>query len=275
MRVSTWLRLIAITLITLLLIFPIYWMMLTSVLPTDQILSRHPTFIPNLSDLTFGAFQRVFDLRPFALWLLNSFVVSLVSTVLSLGVSILAGYSLSRWRHLPQQILGASLLFSKLIPSSIVIIPIFIIFNTAGMLDNYPGLIIANLSLGVPLATWTMKSVFDRVPVEIDQAAMMDGCSELQTLRYIVLPLTKPGLAACGIYLLIVSWSEFVFARTLMRSDQHKMLTVGIQSFVGEHTVDWATLMAAGTISLVPVIILFVALEPFLVSGLTKGALAN
>jgi multiple sugar transport system permease protein len=94
-------------------------------------------------------------------------------------------------------------------------------------------------------------------------------------LRWVVLPLTLPGLAACTIYLLIVSWSEFIYARTLMKSDTHFMLTVGIQSFVGEHQVDWSGLMAAGTVALVPVVVLFILLEPFLVSGLTKGALAN
>lgn len=275
MRSGKTLPFIGIALIAAVMFFPIYWMMVTAVLPTDVVLSRNPTFFPDPRLVSFGAFGRVFELRPFGKWLFNSLVVTVASTVLALAVSLLAGYSLSRWRLWPQQLLGASLLFSKLIPSSIVIIPIFIIFNTTGFLDTYPGLVFADLTLGVPLATWTMKNFFDRIPVEIDQAAMMDGCSELQTLRYVIAPIAKPGLAACGIYLLIVGWSEFVFARTLMRNDSHRLLTVGIQSFVGEHTVDWAVLMAAGTISLLPAIILFVVLEPFLVSGMTKGAVTS
>jgi multiple sugar transport system permease protein len=104
---------------------------------------------------------------------------------------------------------------------------------------------------------------------------MIDGCSRIQALRYVILPLSRPGLAACSVYLLIVSWSEFIFARTLITSDGKQLLTVGLQSFVGEYEVQWATLMAAGAVSLIPVIILFLILEPFLVSGMTKGALAN
>ena len=143
------------------------------------------------------------------------------------------------------------------------------------MIDTYRGLVLAYMTFRGPIAAWRMQGFFDQIPRELEQAAKIDGCSDLQALWPVIIPLTRPGLAACSIYLLIVSWSEFVFARTLMKSEEHRVLTVGLQSFVGEHVVDWATLMAAGTISLLPVMVLFVVLEPFLVSGMTKGALAN
>jgi multiple sugar transport system permease protein len=275
MRVRPLLSLALLLAFTLATLFPIYWMVMTAVLPTEQILSRNPPLLPSLGDLSLAAFRKVFELRPFLLWLGNSLAVGLVSTAVSLVVALLAGYSLSRWRTWPQQLLGASLLFSKLIPASLIIIPLFIMFNLTGLMDTYLGLVLANMTIGVPLATWMMKGFFDRIPRELEQAAKIDGCSDLQALWHVIIPLTRPGLAACSIYLLIVSWSEFIFARTLMKSEEHRVLTVGLQSFVGEHVVDWATLMAAGTISLLPVMVLFVILEPFLVSGMTKGALAN
>lgn len=256
-------------------LFPIYWMIITAVMPSEVVLSTSPPLLPRLADMSLAAFRTVFSIHPLLTWITNSIGVGLASTALSLVVATFAGYSLSRWNFLPQQVLGAMLLFTKLIPATLIIIPLYIIFNLAGMLDTYVGLILAHMTIGVPLATWLMKGFFDRVPRELEQAAMIDGCSHLQALRWVILPLTVPGLSACTIYLLIVSWSEFIFARTLMKSDSHYMLTVGLQSFVGEHEVDWPGLMAAGTISLLPVMVLFVLLEPFLVSGLTKGALAN
>lgn len=256
-------------------LFPIYWMVMTAVMPTDLILSREPALLPRLGELSLAAFQDVFERRPFLTWMANSLVVGFASTAASLLVAALAGYSLSRWGSAPQQLLGASLLLSKLIPAGLIIIPLFILFNVTGLIDSYLGLVLAHMTAGVPLATWLMKGFFDRIPRELEQAAMIDGCSQLGVLRVIVLPLARPGLAACAVYLMIVSWSEFIFARTLMTSPDHQVLTVGIQSFVGEQLVDWSALMAAGTISMLPVIILFVVLEPFLVSGMTKGALAN
>jgi multiple sugar transport system permease protein len=266
---------VVLALFVVITLFPIYWMVMTAIMPTERILSRHPPLVPDLAAVTLAGFERAFTWRPFALWIANSLGVAVVSTALSLAAATLAGYSLSRWRLPPQQLLGASLLLSKLVPASLIIIPIFIAFNVTGLIDTYGGLVLANLAIGVPLATWLMKGFFDRIPRELEQAAMIDGCDELQALRLVILPLARPGLAACGVYLLIVSWSEFIFARTLMTSEGHRLLTVGLQLFVGEYVVDWPSLMAAGTISVLPVLILFVLLEPFLVSGMTKGALAN
>jgi multiple sugar transport system permease protein len=259
----------------LIVLFPIYWMFMTAIMPAERILSIHPPLVPDFSVASLNAFHKVFSIHPLLAWIANSLGVGLAATISSLIVATFAGYSLSRWNFRPQQILGALLLFTKLVPATLIIIPLYITFNLLGLLDTYLSLMLAHMTIGVPLATWLMKGFFDRVPLEIEQAAMIDGCSRLQALRWVILPLTLPGLAACTIYLLIVSWSEFIFARTLMRSDGHFMLTVGMQSFVGEHEVDWSGLMAAGTVSLLPVMVLFIFLEPFLVSGLTKGALAN
>lgn len=265
----------AAVLLAMVLLFPIYWMAMTAVMPTGDILSRNPMLLPDFSKVSFQAFAEVFERRPMLQWMGNSLVVSGSTTILSLIVATLAGYSLSRWNSPVQQVTGAMLLLSKLIPSSLIIIPLFIMFNTTGLIDNHFGLILANMAIGVPLATWLMKGFFDRIPRELDQAAMMDGCSRISALWYVILPLSKPGLAACGVYLLIVSWSEFIFARTLLSSDNKQVLNVGLQSFVGEYQVEWSNLMAAGLVSILPVAILFLIVEPFLVSGLTKGATAN
>lgn len=253
-------------------LFPIYWMFVTSVLPSSLVLSRQPPLVPPVDAISFASYVEVFRRRPVFVWLANSAIVVAGSVAMSLVVSTLAGYSLSRFRTPAQRVAGATLLLSKMLPGSLVVIPFFFMYTTIGLIDSLAGLVLANIAVGVPFATWMMKGFFDTLPRELEQAAAIDGCTPMQTLWYVILPLARPGLAACGIYLAIVSWSEFVLARTLVTKPDHWVVTVGLQSFVGEYLVDWPALMAAGVVSLAPMLVLFLLLEPFLVSGLTSGA---
>jgi multiple sugar transport system permease protein len=263
----------ALALITVsLVLFPIYWMLVTSVLPSSIVLSRNPPLIPPLERLSFDAYIEVFRRRPVFIWLANSTIVAVASTLASLVIASLAGYSLSRFNTRAQRVAGATLLLTKMLPGSLIVIPFFVMFTTAHLIDTRAALVLANISVGVPFATWMMKGFFDTLPRELEQAAVIDGCTPLQALWYVIIPLARPGLAACAIYLAIVAWSEFVFARTLVTRSDLWTVTVGLQSFVGEYLVDWPALMAAGVVSLAPMLVLFLLLEPFLVSGLTSGA---
>jgi multiple sugar transport system permease protein len=255
-----------------LVLFPIYWMVVTSLLPSSLVLSRHPPLVPPLERVSFDAFVEVFRRRPVLAWIVNSTLVAAGSTAASLVLAALAGYSLSRFHTPAQKAAGAALLLTKMLPGSLIVIPFFVMFTTAHVIDTRWALIVANISVGVPFATWMMKGFFDTLPRELEQAAAIDGCTPLQALWYVILPLARPGLAACGIYLAIVAWSEFVFARTHVTKSDLWTVTVGLQSCVGEYLVDWPALMAAGVVSLAPMFVLFLLLEPFLVSGLTSGA---
>ena len=270
LRKALWLSLAVLTVAFVL--SPIYWMLVTSVLPSSIVLSRHPPLVPPLERISLDAFIEVFRRRPVLIWVMNSTLVAVGSTALSLVIALLAGYSLSRFTTRAQRVAGAALLLTKMLPGSLIVIPFFVMFTTAHLIDTRFALILANVSVGVPFATWMMKGFFDTLPRELEQAAAIDGCSPLQALWYVILPLARPGLAACAIYLMIVAWSEFVFARTLVTKSDLWTVTVGLQSFVGEYLVDWPALMAAGVVSLAPMLVLFLLLEPFLVSGLTSGA---
>jgi multiple sugar transport system permease protein len=151
----------------------------------------------------------------------------------------------------------------------------YIIFIKLKMINSFGALILANVSAITPFSTWMMKGFYDAIPREMEEAAMIDGCSWFGTLRRIVLPLTLPGLAAVTIYAAILSWNEYLFARTLVYDPNKWIFTVGIASFVGEHSTDWSSLMAAGVIFIIPIIILFFFLEPYLVSGLTSGSVKD
>jgi multiple sugar transport system permease protein len=167
-------------------LFPIYWMFVTSILPTRLVLSREPPLLPPLSEMTLNAYIEVFRRRPIFAWLLNSVLVTAGSTLISLVIAAMAGYSLSRFRTPAQQAAGFTLLVSKMLPGSLIVIPFFIMFSTLHLIDNLLGLVLANVAVGVPFATWMMKGFFDTIPREIEYAAMVDGCSEIQALRLVV-----------------------------------------------------------------------------------------
>ncbi len=254
------------------LLFPLYWMIVTAVSPTADVLSREPALVPAWSRLDGAAFATVLARKPLLTWLANSVAVTLGATALSLVIAALAGYSLSRFRTPLQQWTGFTLLLTKMLPGSLIVIPFFIMASTFHLIDSLFALMLANAAVGVPFATWLLKGFFDGIPRELEQAAMLDGCDHLGAFVRIVVPLARPGLAACAIYLAILSWSDFVFARTLINDQSRWTITTGLVSFIGEHGVDWPALMAAGVISLAPMVVLFVLLEPFLVSGMTAGS---
>jgi multiple sugar transport system permease protein len=265
-----WTALVA--LLTAILLFPLYWMLVTALVPTAEVLSRDPALVPALSDMSLRAFAVAFTRRPLATWLGNSLLVTLGATTLSLVIAALAGYSLSRFRTRAQEWTGLMLLLTKMLPGSLIVIPFFIMASTFHLIDSLFVLMLANAAVGVPFATWLLKGFFDGIPRELEQAAMIDGCGHLTAFAYIIVPLARPGLAACAIYLAILTWSDFVFARTLINDQARWTVTTGLVSFIGEHAIDWPALMAAGVLTMVPMAVLFVLLEPFLVSGLTAGS---
>lgn len=275
MRTRNYPTLAAAIALAIVILFPVYWTFVSSILPTAIVIAPNPPLFPPLTATSLRAYGEVFAQRPVITWFLNSVFVTLGSVAIALVISTLAGYSLSRFRTRGQQAAGFVLLASKMLPPTLIVIPFFIMFSTFGMIDSLWGLMLANAAVGVPFASWLLKGFFDGIPYELEQAAMIDGCSELGALWRITVPLARPGMAASAVYLAIVTWADFVFARTLVTRPENWLLTVGLQSFVGEHAVDWTMLMAAGSLSLLPVLIMFLLLEPFLVSGMTQGAVTS
>jgi multiple sugar transport system permease protein len=262
----------AIVALIVVLLFPVYWMVLTAILPTRDLLAQVPPLVPPLEKINFDAFSRVFEMRPVGQWLMNSTIVTVGATVGAVVLSTMAGYSLSRLASRLGLMVGYSLFTVQVIPRTLLVIPIFMMFSATGLVNTLTGLVIANTVVIVPFGTWIMKSIFDGVPIELEEAAMVDGCSRLRALVRIVLPLAKPGVGAVAIFSAIHAWGDFTYARTLILDGERTTITVGIVGFVGEYTADWGALMAGGLLSVAPMIIIFIILEPMLVSGLTSGA---
>jgi multiple sugar transport system permease protein len=256
----------------LILVFPLYWVVVTSLLKREVLLAYPPKILPGLKDIHLLPYMNVLKQKALLNWFINSAVVTFFSTAFSLAISMFAAYSLSRYKSWGNRLMGYSLLIIRMLPGTLMIIPLYIIFQKMGLLNNKLSLIIGNVACIIPFAVWMMKGYFDGIPVSLEESAQIDGCTLLQSIWKVILPLTAPGLAATMIYSAMLSWDEFLFAKTFMTGQDSWTITVGITSLIGEHVVIWDEMMAMTIFSILPILILFVILEKYLVSGLTGGA---
>lgn len=254
---------------TAVILFPFYWLLASSVKTQDQLLRAPPLWIPTAP--TLDNFDRLMH-GSFPAWFQNSVVVASATTVVALTFAALAAYSFSRFPFPGSHALSTMFLFVQLFPVAVVVIPLFILWTNLKLTDTYWSLIITYLVFGLPIATWLLIGFFNAVPVELEEAAMIDGSSRLGALWRITLPLAVPGLAATAIYIFLLAWNEFFFALTFMNSTAMRTIPVGLTSFFGEHSVDWGLVMAGSVVASLPVVILFGLLSRYFVQGLTSGA---
>lgn len=252
------------------LFFPIYWMFNTSLAPQDQLYVYPPRLIH--PHATFGAYAKIFAERPIARWMANSFLVVVFTGIFSLTVSVLAGYSLSRFRVRGSGSLGYLLLASRMLPTTLLVIPLFVFMSQLRLINTLWSVVIANVTFIMPFATWMLKGYFDSIPRELEEAAYIDGTSRLGALVRVTLPLAAPGLAATALYSAILAWDEYLFARTFLNTTSVWTISVGLGSFKGEYITFWNEVMAASLVGTLPIIVIFLLLEKQLVGGLTAGA---
>lgn len=250
-------------------VFPFYWMVKSS-LTTQSAFTWPPELIP--LGISFEPYRNVVSGYPVIRWFLNSTFVALTTTVLAVLIALNAALGLSRYRTRLTGSFGAIILITQMLPATLLVIPMFIIFRNLKLIDSLFGLVVANLAFALPLAIWVLKGFFDSIPREIEEASMIDGSSEVGAFYRVTIPLTLPGIIAVSIYAFMVSWGEFFFARTLINQETNWVFTVGLSSFRGEHTLQWSELLAAATIFTIPPLLFFAGLQRHLISGLTGGA---
>lgn len=261
----------ALLLILALILFPIYWMVMTS-FKTRLELTSAPTFYPQL--FTWENYQKAFQFRDFPRYMLNSAIVVGVSTLISLTLGTMAGYSLARFRF-PGRVredIAFWILSTRMAPPIVAIIPIFLLFRDLRLLNTYTGLVIIYTGFGLPFVTWMMRAFIQEVPAELEEAAMVDGCGRLMAFARIVLPLTAPGLAATAIFAIILAWNEFLFAFILTTTSATQTLPVGIAGLVSQYELLWGEMAAAGTVAIIPILIFAMLVQRYLVQGMTMGA---
>lgn len=253
------------------ILFPIYWLLVTALASTDELSGLPPAFVP--SDPNWGIFSQVLEERPIILWLSNSAIVAVGSVVLSMIVSVMAGYSLSRFRVRGGQSMGLFILTAKMLPATLLVIPLFAVFRNLGMIGSLWTVVIAHSTLIIPFTTWMLKGYFDTIPRELEQAAMVDGCSPISAMIRVVLPISTPGLAATALYAFVLSWADYAYARTFLQGEQSNWTAnMGIATMRGEYTTNWNEISAAAVFVAIPIMLIYLFLERYLVGGLTAGA---
>jgi multiple sugar transport system permease protein len=254
------------------LLFPFYWMTLVSLKPTNDLFDMkfNPFWIKRF---TLENYLYLFQNTAFPEWVKNTLIVSVTSTVLSLGCSIFAGYALARLRFPGSNFLGVGIFLAYLVPPTLLFLPLAQVIAKLGLYNTYWALILTYPTQLVPFASWLLMGYFRTIPKEIEESAMADGCSRMEILLRIVLPLSVPGLLSAGIFCFTLSWNEFLYALIFMSSGSMKTIPVGVVSdLIKADVLFWGALMAAAVLGSFPVAFLYSFFVKHYVSGLTAGA---
>lgn len=256
--------------LAVLFLMPMVLMALTSLKPEADVLSIPPEVLP--SRLTLDNFDRILVQGSFPTYLRNSAIAASISTVLSLVIGYLAAYALTRFRFPGRDLLSQVILLAYMFPGVLLLVPLFLIFFRLHLVDSMTGLIVAYLTFSLPLSIWLLKGFIAAVPVDLEEAALLDGCGRLRAMWDICLPLTLPGTVAVGAFAFILAWSDYVFAITLINSENLRTVTAGIRTLTtGPFGIQYGIIMAGATVTALPVIVLFAIFQRFIVGGLVSG----
>jgi multiple sugar transport system permease protein len=254
------------------LLFPFYWMTIVSFKPTNDLfeLRYNPFWIQHF---TIENYTYLFQNTDFPSWVRNTLIVSVASTLVSLFCSILIGYALARLRFPGSNFLGVGVFLAYLVPPTLLFLPLAQVIATLNLYNTYWALILTYPTQLIPFASWLLMGYFRSIPKEIEESALADGCSRIQTLVRIILPLAAPGLLSAGIFCFTLSWNEFLYALIFMSSGSMKTIPVGtISDLIRADTLFWGSLMASAVLGSVPIAILYSFFVKHYVSGLTAGA---
>lgn len=253
----------------LLMAFPFLWVVVISFRPEADIFTR--TF-QLITTFTTENYALLVEKSPFATYLRNSFFVCTVATVAAVIIALIAAYGFSRYTFRGRKLLLILVIATQLFPFVILITPLYAMFFSLGLINSFTSLIFSYIAINLPFAIYLLVGYFDTIPTELDEAARIDGASTLQIIFKVILPVAWPGVVTVAVYAFVTAWDEFLFALTLMTSEENKTVPVGLAGFFGEYTTQWNLVMTASVVSTLPTLILFMFLQKKLVSDLTAGS---
>ena len=252
------------------MVFPVYWMFATALKQSGQILSAVPKVIP--WPISVENFQRALSQPQFWVFARNSITVSLSTVILSLLIALGASIAVARFNFIGRKAFLVVLVLIQMIPGSAMVIPIYLMLRSVNALDFIPGLVLTYMTFVLPFTIWTLRGFVEGVPVELEEAALVDGCSRVKAFTHVLLPLLMPGIVATSIFAFISAWDDYLFAYVIMKSQGNYTLPVWLVSFQTQEGVDYGAMIAASSIFSIPVLIFFLLVQRRLVSGMTSGA---
>ncbi len=251
-------------------LFPIYWMFVTSLKERSEIYTVPPTLWPQ--NATVMNYIQAFQDSDFGRFMVNSLFVTLISSVVVVIVAIMGGYALARMNFKGKNAVMLVLLVTQMISMLTILVPLFNMFSKMNLLDNLTALIICYTVANIPFCMITMSSFFRRIPISLEEAASIDGCSRFQAVSRVVIPVMKPGIVATFVFAFTGAWNELFLALMLISTDSRRTIPAGLMGFVQKFDIDWGQMCAAGIVTLIPVAIMFFFVQKHIVSGLTQGA---
>lgn len=250
--------------------FPVYWMFVTSVNPRDTVYVYPPRLLP--TRLSLAPYMNVLSQFPVMGWVLSTLVVSIGTSIGAVTLAALSAYGLSRFKFTGRWGVQILILATQMLPGTLIVIPLYLVYMRLGLLNNRLGLILAYMTFSLPFCVWMLKGFLETIPKELDEAAMIDGCTRVQALFRVILPITLPGLVTTTLFSFILGWDEFLMARILMTARDKWVVSVGMSSFYGEYGVFYDQVAAAALFVSLPVVVLFVLLQRYFLQGLTLGS---
>jgi len=251
--------------------FPFLWMLSTSLKESSEVFASPPTLVPR--HLTLGNFARLLTETNFATYFGNSLTVSFATVVLTLGVSAVGAYGLTRFRFPGRETIAALILLTYMFAPIMVIIPFYILVKQLGLVNTHLALVLSYTTFCLPFCLWLLRAFFQSVPLELEEAALVDGAHRGRAVWHVVLPLALPGIIAAGIFTFILAWNDFLFALVLISSDELKTLPVGVNDLFNATIVDWGMIMAAGVMITLPTVGFFAGVQRYLIRGWGSGGL--
>ena len=251
-------------------LMPFYWMVATSLKRDKEIYGFEATLVPRQPNL--DAYRRLFAQTPFVKYLRNSTIIAVSTTVASLVFGCLGAYALARLRFRGRAVIARGLIFTYLVPQSLLFIPLFALMSTLVLTDTLKGLTLAYLGFTLPFCTWLLLGYFRSVPLELEEAALVDGCSRLGALVRIILPMSLPALAVVAFFSFTQAWNEFLYANVFVNSVDARTITTGLTLFIVEDVFFWGPMMAAACLATVPPVLVYLIFQRWVVKGLTLGA---
>ncbi len=264
-------RMLIALLFVLVYLFPVYWMIATSLKTSAAIFATPPQVVP--SPPVFSAYSVAVINNPATLHaILNSAIISLGTMVLTLVLAAPAAYALARLRLRGGTLITLLLLITQLLPAIAIATPLFVLFSQINLLNSYPALILANTTFTLPFAVIVLRPFFLTVPAELEAAAKIDGCTQWGAFWRVILPLVRPGLVTVAAFAFLMAWGEFLFALALTTNEDVQPVTVALNKFIGQYGTQWEKLMAVSTTIALPIIAIFAALQRYIISGLVAGS---
>jgi len=250
--------------------FPVYWMITTSFKPKGDILSTNPTLLPR--SFTLSNYVEAVTKEGFVRALLNSLIVVFFTVTISLFVALFASIAVARMKFKGKRTYVATILLVQMLPLSALLIPIYLLLSKFNLTDKLSGVILTYLAFVLPFVIWTLRGFLVNIPAELEEAALVDGCTRPQAYRLVLFPLMAPGLVATAIFAFIQAWNEFLLAYILLSSQDNATMPIWLAGFTNRFGTDWGPLMAASTLTALPVVIFFTKIQDKIATGVTAGA---